>query len=351
MKKIITIMLILIALPLSTFAADETKDYPVIKKQVETRQEKLDIKYETQIIKMNAVIDYIENDLNSQNTNELKELSSKLSEINDKRKNLETHIAINNAIKEAREISKEFKKTSYNLIIENEGSISDAKIAVETALVENEEIILEMKNEAWEIGKKNTINNFDMQVDRTQTILDKLNENEYDTQNAQKLLNDIIYLKPSLISAFESENIEEVKKVRKEISYISKELRNEIKEAYSELPLSTKYNLWEFVAQKVIERTQIIIDELNYLEYDTSNLNDTQNLLENKLIKLNSAIEKNNYNEAKNSIIIMSELFKELKEEYIEIASLNNINKHTEIYLKITSIYLNDALIKIENSL
>jgi tetratricopeptide (TPR) repeat protein len=297
------------------------EDFPVLDRQVKIRQAHLKWISKVTEVSMVAVIDYIDEISNGTGTSELSSLLEDFREKEGMIESFTTHIGLNNGIRELKQITVQFRKETKIQLTANNGKALELLNRIKTALDENSDEIDTLKDEYWQTRKELTLEIFDIRVERAQTILDKLHENEYDVSEAQAKLDEIKDMRDELEIALESRDNAEILSVNVEILNLSKELRQIVRDLQVKIPKSKIVNHWINVGDRILERTSMIISELEALGMDVSELKEIHSKAEDDW---NTAKEKYDEGDIDGAIEALKQLkddLKELKQAYLDLLS------------------------------
>lgn len=334
--KIGSLVLLILFLSFSSVHA-EGEDYPILDKQVEVRQAHLELITKVQQIGMETIIDYVNEISNGTGTSELSSLlddfNSKKSEIS----GLTTHVALNNELRSLKQITAQFRQETRNQLVNNHGKVGDLAVQIKLALDEASDEISSLKDTYWEIRKKNELAIFDLRVDRAQTILDKLDENGYDITEAQEKLDEIKAMRDDFENALNSQDNMEVLSVQAEILRLSKELAEIVRDLQVEIPEDAKVKHWIRVGERVLDRTETIISELETIGMDVSELKEIHQKAGEELNSAQSKFDDGDIEGAKESLKTVREYFDELRNVYLDILSDDTFEIPEELVDKVES--------------
>jgi len=312
MKKAIALLFILTFFCAGAFA----DDFPVLGSQVEIRQAHLDWITTIQRIGMEASIDYIDEISEGQGTAELSSILSKFNaKVNDAMA-LTTHVALNNALRQLRDITTEFRQENRAQMQAYDGRNGQLLAKIAGALVESEAELNALKDAYWDKRKTNALEIFGIRVERAQNILNKLDEKGYGISEAQAKLDEIVGKRSELESALDARNNLEIVAVHLEIFELSKELIQIVIDLQVQIPQPTRIRHWIGVGERVVERTATIISELKGLGMDVSTLEEIHSKAEEDLEKAKEAFEAGNNDDALDALQDLKQDFADLKKAY-----------------------------------
>jgi len=297
------------------------EDYPILDKQVEVRQAHLDWRTKVQQVGMEAVIEYIGGISNGTGTSKLSSLLEDFKSKTEEMDSLTTHIALNNELRQLKQITSQFRQETRSQLVSNHGKAGELVAQVKLALEESSDEINSLKDKYWEIRKENELAIFDLRLDRARTILDKLEENGYDVAAAQDKLAEIEAMRADLESALDSQDNMQILSVHASILKLSKELAEIVRDLQVEIPEDAKVRHWIRVGERVLERTETIISELEMIGMDVSELKEIHQKAGDELSDAQSKFDEGDIDGAKESLENLRQYFDELRNTYIELLS------------------------------
>lgn len=315
----------------NVFAAIDT-NFPILDRQVEIRQARLEWLSEIQEISMGAMIGYI-GEING-DTASLSLLLSDSEKQTAKIKTLTTHIALNNAIRQLKQITVDFKKETKKQMKENNGKTVLLLKGVKAALDENEAELEKLKDAYWELRKENVLKVFDIRINHAKDILDKLEKHGYDITEAQKKLAEIENKRSGLEDALEKRDNTAINQARNEIFKLSKELAQIVKDLQVKILQKVKVGYWVNLGDRVVERTEIIISELKTLGIDVAELEEIYKRAEIDLKEARDKFTAGDFEGAIESLKKLKADFIELREAYKELVSGGELAEDTETILE-----------------
>jgi len=349
MKKKIPIFLVLMLAVYSLSAV--AYEYPVLDKQVEIRQAHL--KWVTTVLEvsMEATIEYIDEISDGAGTSDLTSLLGDFREQTGEIETLTTHVALNNAIRQLGEITGDFRTETRQQLIEYKGNGLQLLAKIQEALDENEDELDELEDEYWETAKENTLEIFDIYVDFAQDVLDKLQEHGYDITEAQEKLDEIKYKKDDLEDALESRDYDEIKEVISEIKELSEELGDIVRDLQVEVPPKKIIEYWINVCSRAVYRTDTIIDELETLGFDVTELREIHGKAEAHLEEAEDEFNAGDLDGALEALKDVKQDFIELREAYDDLIFGGELPADMEAKVESVSNALDDIVDEMDESL
>lgn len=262
------------------------------------------------------------NESNNTHVNDLMEILKKFEETDDLRKTVNTNVGLNNVLKEFREINKEFKQAVREIL--TPGQRVEVSLEVALALKNNNETFENLKNAAWITSKDATLSIFDAHVEKALYVLNKLDENRYDTSEARNTLSEIEMLREEFGEAYNNHDRILINEIRREINNLAQELKQQVKDLQVKVPVAARTNFWLYVADKASKRADMIISDLNKLDIETKNLVEINNEAKELINLAAEEIVDNNFGNAIEYLKQVRELNKEIREEYRNIINLNS---------------------------
>jgi len=316
MKKLVIIMLLFSCLIPGTVTA---RDYPVLDNQVETRQAHLEWTLTIQEISMDAVVEYIDEISDGERTTDLMRLLEEFKAQVDDVESYTTHIGLNNYIRELREITTEFRKEARIQLGEYNGRAMVLLVRIGEKIDENRDLLDELKDNYWLTRKENVLENFDIRVMRAQNILEKLEERGYDVSEAEEKLEEINALRDELEAAHDEMDNRKILEVSIEALELSRELAGIVRDLQLKIPPKRILQHWVNVGKRVVERTGIIIDELERLGLDTEELEAIHGEAESHLDEAITKFEEDDFEGTAEALRKLKDDLIELRDAYIEL--------------------------------
>ena len=315
MMKRILILLVLILTASSVSVVSvcaEDNEFPILEKQLEIRQAHL--KWITAIldVSMEATVEYIDEISEGTGTSELSSLLDDFRDQTGKIETLTTHVALNNAIRQLGDILRDFRLETREQMKEHDGKDWMLLTRIVLALDENKEKLDNLEDEYWEIREKNSLEILDIYVDWAQDILDILEDNGYDTAEAQEKLDEIKDQRDDLEDALKDRDRIEILQIHLEIIDLSMELSQIVRDLQVEIPPKKIVEHWINVGDRMVERTDTIISELETLGIDVTELQKIHSKAEEDLERAQDEFDAGN-------LIGAIDALKDLKTDLIEL--------------------------------
>ncbi|MFH1751369.1 MAG: hypothetical protein ABH821_00290 [archaeon] len=318
MKKLLFLLIIMLMVSFSLTVSAKA-DYPILDRQVETRQASLHWTTEIQKTSMTAVIDYIKEISSETDAGKLTELFDEFNVKTETVDELNTHVGLNNLVRELIGITSDFSKERQKLMTENNGKPLVLLARIVTALNDNKTELDSLKNAFWEKNKENSLEIFDIRAERAENTLNALELLKFDVSEARDKLNEIKDKRSELESALEEQKGLEVLKVQLEIFGLSVELAQIVRDLQWQLPPKIVAGYWITVGTKVLERTSMIIEDLKLIGINVSELEAIQVKAEDNLEKARTEFDNGNYEESVEFLELLRENLEELHDAYMEL--------------------------------
>jgi hypothetical protein len=341
MNKTIFIVTLLISASLSTVVVGE-EDYPILDRQIEIRQAHLAWRYAQHEIGISACIDYIYDISNGSVTTELSFLLQDLQNQIDLIETVTTHVGLNNAIRQIKSITTDFRLELRDQIHNYGGKGIDLLSTIQTAILYNESYLNSLEDQYWDIKKTNDLEIFDIRVLNGQNILNRLGQNGNNVTNSQAKLDEIKDKRSELEDALDQRDYNEIGIVLREIFELSKELRQIVRDLQIDIPLSLRARFWIRVGERVFDRTSTIISELERLGIETTQLEQIHSKAQNNLSLAKTKYESGDINGSIDALHDLKSNFIELKDVYLELIFGGELTETLETAVELTS----DALEK-----
>ena len=346
LSSILTLTICFIAAG-SAFAAD----FPILTKQVEIRQAHLEWKSAGQEIGMETIIAYINEISENAGAAQLSSLLDGFKNQSQTMQTLTTHVAFNNAFKQLRKITTDFRLETRKQMKEHKGKASALISKIKIALEEKQSELDGLKDAFLAVGKNNSLEIFDIRVNHAQEVLNALSANGYDITAAQAKLDEIKNKRSSLESALDEQDNTKIRQVHLEILNFSKELRQIVRDLQVEVPKNKMIKHWTHVGDRVVERTNTIISELETLGIDTTTLRGIHSQAEVDLEKARNEFDAGNFEEAINALKDLKTDLIELRDAYEVLVSGDVLPKNMENKIEATINALDNTVGKMENSI
>ncbi|MCD4739946.1 hypothetical protein K8R43_01990 [archaeon] len=293
-------------------------DFPVLDRQVDTRKAHINILTRTQEIGMQAVIEYFD-ELGNASSGKMPTIKEEFSDQANHLQTLTTHIAINNALRDLRGVSSDFRVESRERTRQHNGKALQILAKVTDALAEHESELDDLRDAYWEKRKENALEIFDLRVERAQNILDRLENHSYDITLAQAKLGEIEDKRSDLEAALDAHDNLEVISVHSEILGLSRELAQIVRDLQVDIPLKFRIRHWVGVGDRVIERTETIISELDSLGLDVTELESIHAEAEGYWNEAKTAYDEGDFEAAKEALENLRDTLRKLRDAYHDL--------------------------------
>ncbi len=352
-RNIVAVMLMLSMLAVFsiTVSASGDNEFPILEKQVEIRQAHLKWTAEIMEISMDATIEYVDEVSFGAGTSELSELFDDFKDQTKKTEALTTHVAFNNALRQLRQIITDFRLETREQMTEHNGVGWQLLADIKEALDENKGKIDGLEDEYWEIREDNSLEIFDIWVDWAQNILDKIEDNGYDTIEAQAKLDEIKDERGSLENALKDRDNAEILQIHLELLDLSKELRDIVRDLQVEIPPKKIIEHWINVGDRIVDRTDTIISELDALGIDVTELREIHIKMGADLETAQEEFEALNFKEAIEALEEFKTHLIELRDAYEELIFGDTLPEEMEAKLEATIDVLDDSIKNMDNSI
>lgn len=316
MRRIIILMLLASCLLPGVVTASE---YPVLDNQVETRQTHLEWLLTLQEISMEAVVDYIDEISDGNGTSGLEDILAEFRGEVDDIESYTTHVGLNNFLRSLRDLTTAFRDETRSLMSEYEGKVLVLLIRIGEEIAENQEQLDALKDHYWTNMRENSLENFDIRVERAQCVLDTLDERGYDISEAQGKLDEIAALRDDLEAAFGDRDNLEILGVSLQALEMSRELAEIVRALQVEVPPSRILGHWANVGERIVDRTGVIIDELKRLEMDTGELERIHGEAETHLAEAKAKLEDGDIVGSAGALMELKEDLLGLRDAYVDL--------------------------------
>lgn len=346
MRKIAaTLLVIATLLPVAVFASD----FPILDMQVEIRQRHLEWTTTIVNINMDAIIDYIDEISEGNGTSELLSLSSDFDYQIDKMKDLTTHVALDNALRQLANTIADFGSETRRQMSEYDSKPLELLSRIKDSFDNSQGELDALQAEYWETRKTNALGILDIRIVRAQDVLTELGRRGHDVEEAQRKLNQIIEKSSVLEDALNEKDSNKIHQVNLEILELSKELVGIVRDLQVEIPKKRIVSYWITVGSRVLERTDTIISELEKLGIDVAKLKDIHSKARTDLETAQQKFEDDKLDEAIEALKVLKADFVELKEAYEEL--VNNLSGNMKTKIELTINALSDTVEHMEDSI
>jgi hypothetical protein len=316
MKKSVALLMVAFFLTPCMAAA---LDYPVLDNQVETRRRHLTWLLTLQEISMEAVHDYIDEISDGAGAGRLETILDEYREAVADIDSYDTHVGLNNYIRGLRDITTSFRAETRERLRQYDGSAVVLLIRIAERIDDDSDRLGRLKDEYWESRNRNTLANFDIRVERAQHVLDLLGERGYDVSEAQAKLDEIAGLRADLEAALGDEDNAEILSVSLEALELSRQLADHVRDLQVQVPAKRVLQHWINVGERVLDRTDTIIDELDRLGLDTGELKEIHGEAETRLALAVEKLEEEDFEAAADALHDLRDSLVELRDAYVDL--------------------------------
>jgi hypothetical protein len=351
MKRSLMTLVVILAIVSTCVSVASAEEFPVLDKQVETRQAHLKWITTIQETSMDAVIAYIDEISNGTGTSELESLRDEFQAQTAAIETLTTHVALNNALRQLRQITTDFRLETRKQMNGHNGKYLELLRRTKTALDEHKGELDNLRDTYWEERKDNALEIFDIRVDRAQNVINTLRDKGYDSGEAQGKLDEIKAKRSDLEDAFNEKDNLAIAQVHRDIFDLSKELARIVRDLQVEIPRERIVKHWITVGERVVERTATIISGLDRLEIDVTELQDIHSQAENDLEKAKEAFDAGDLEAAIDALKDLKTDLIELRDAYEELVFGGELSGDLKATVESTSAVLSDAIEEMEASM
>jgi len=316
MKKIAALLLVAALLAPGIAAA---LDYPVLDNQLETRRRHLTWLLTLQEVSMEAVHDYIDEVSDGEGAGRLETLLDEYREAVADIDSYDTHVGLNNYIRSLRDVTTSFREETRERMSQYDGRPVVLLIRIAERIDDDSERLERLRDEYLESRNRNTLANFDIRVERAQHVLDLLGERGYDVSEAQAKLDEIAALRDDLEAALVDQDNAEILSVSLEALELSRQLADHVRDLQVQVPGKRVLQHWVNVGERVLDRTDAIIDELGRLGLDIGELEDIHGEAEGYLALAVEKLEEEDYEAVAEALRGLKDSLLELREAYLDL--------------------------------
>ena len=316
MKKIAALLLVASLLAPGIAAA---LDYPVLDNQLETRRRHLTWLLTLQEASMEAVHDYIDEISDGEGASRLETLLDDYREAVADIDSYDTHVGLNNYIRSLRDVTTSFREETRERMSQYDGRPVVLLIRIAERIDDDSERLERLRDEYWESKNRNTLANFDIRVERAQHVLDLLEERGYDVSEAQAKLDDIAALRDDLEAALGDQDNAEILRVSLKALELSRQLADLVRDLQVQVPAKRVLQHWINVGERVLDRTDTIIDELDHLGLNTGELEEIHGEAEGHLALAVEKLEEEDYEAAADALHDLKDSLMELRDAYLDL--------------------------------
>jgi len=316
MRKIAALLLVASLLAPGMAAA---LDYPVLDNQVETRRRHLTWLLSLQDTSMEAVRDYIDEISDGEGSARLDDILDEYREAVADIDSYDTHVGLNNYIRSLSDVTTSFREETRERMSEYDGRPVVLLVRIAERIDEDSERLEGLRDEYWESKNRNTLANFDIRVERAQHVLDLLEERGYDVSEAQAKLDEIAALRDELAAALGDHDNAEILSVSLEALELSRQLADHVRDLLVQVPGKRVLQHWVNFGERVLDRTDTIIDELGRLGLDTGDLEAIHGEAEGHLALAVDKLDEEDYEAAADALRDLKDSLLELKDAYLDL--------------------------------
>ena len=315
MKKFAALLLVAALLAPGMAAA---LDYPVLDNQLETRRRHLTWLLTLQEVSMEAVHDYIDEVSDGEGAGRLETLLDEYREAVADIDSYDTHVGLNNYVRSLRDVTTSFREETRERMSQHDGRPVVLLIRI-AERIEDSERLEGLRDEYWESKNRNTLANFDIRVERAQHVLDLLEERGFDVSEAQAKFDEIVALRDDLEAALGDQDNAEILSVSLEALELSRQLADHVRDLQVKVPVKRVLQHWVNVGERVLDRTDTIIDELGRLGLDTGELEDIHGEAEGHLALAVEKLAEEDYEAAAEALRSLKDSLLELRDAYLDL--------------------------------
>jgi len=348
MKKIAAILFVAALLAPGMAAA---LDYPVLDNQVETRRRHLTWLLTLQEVSMEAVHDYIDEISDGEGAGRLETLLDEYREAVADVNSYDTHVGLNNYVRSLRDVTTSFREETRERMSQYDGRPVVLLIRIAERIDEDSERLERLRDEYWESRNRNTLANFDIRVERAQHVLDLLEERGYDVSEAQAKLDEIAALRDELEAALGDQDNAEILRVSLEALELSRQLADHVRDLQVQVPGKSVLQHWVNVGERVLDRTDTIIDELGRLGLDTGELEEVRGEAEGYLALAVKKLEEQDYEAAAEALRDLKDSLLELRDAYLDLVFPEGLPDELEDAMETLGERLEDMADNMQESL
>ena len=249
------------------------------------------------------------------------------------------------------DITRDFRLETREQMKEHDGKDWELLTRVIIALEADKEELDNLEDEYWEIREKNSLEIFDIYVDWAQDILDILEDNGYDIAEAQEKLDEIKDQREDLEDALKDRDRIEILQIHLEIIDLSMELGQIVRDMQVEIPPKKVVEHWINVGDRMVERTDTIISELETLGIDVTELQEIHSKAEADLEKAQEEFNKGNLAGAIDALKDLKTDLIELRDAYEELIFGGSLPEDIEAKVEAMVDTLDDTIEDMEESI
>jgi hypothetical protein len=326
-------------------------DYPVLDNQVETRRRHLTWLLTLQETSMEAVRDYIDEISDGEGSARLDAILEEYREAVADVESYDTHVGLNNYIRSLRDVTTSFREETRERMSEYDGRPVVLLVRIAERIDEDSERLEGLKDEYLEVRNRNTLANFDIRVERAQHVLDLLLDRGYDVSEAQAKLDEIADLRDDLEAALADQDNAEILRVSLEALELSRQLADHVRDLQVQVPGKRVLQHWVNVGERVLDRTDTIIDELGRLGLDTGELEDIHGEAEDHLALAVEKLDEEDYEAAVEALRDLKDSLLELRDAYLDLVFPEGYPDELEDAMETMGEKLEEMADKMEESL
>lgn len=268
---------------------------------------------------MSTSLEYIRA-LNGTDTNTL---SSQLSDIQAKKMqiaSLTTAIGISNLNQDIKQINTQFREELRKQMKTGHGNPAELKSLVDAA-VHGDASLTSLESSYWATRTSEELADFDLRIQRSQTVIDSLQAKGYDNSTAQAKLGEITDKRSSLESALASHDKTQIDTLQQQIGSLWQQLAAIVKELQVQEPLQEKQILDRInEGNRAVARADMVNADLKALSIDTTLAEQYTASAKANLEAAQAAITAGDPEQAQASVDAVKQDFGNLSQAYRDIS-------------------------------
>jgi len=300
---------------------------------------------------MEAVHDYIDEISDGEGAGRLETLLDEYREAVADVDSYDTHVGLNNYVRSLRDVTTSFREETRERMSQYDGRPVVLLIRIAERIDDDSERLERLRDEYWESRNRNTLANFDIRVERAQHVLDLLEERGYDVSEAQAKLDEIAALRDELEAALGDKDNAEILRVSLETLELSRQLADHVRDLQVQVPGNSVLQHWVNVGERVLDRTDTIIDELGRLGLDTGELEEVRGEAEGYLALAVKKLEEQDYEAAAEALRDLKDSLLELRDAYLDLVFPEGLPDELEDAMETLGERLEDMADNMQESL
>lgn len=259
---------------------------------LEARYKFAEYRIEARLVSMQAVIDYLEDEENNTDTDTLVSIKGSFEDAADALKDATTVAEYTDAATDLKNYAKDFRDEARSIV----HNLSEAKLAINASLVDNEGDLNKLLSAAYAFGKSQQLERFDESVCRLEEKADKLKDLSYDTSDTDSDIDDYKDLRGDVEDALDNVADSCANQTFADCDSNEKDDYSNLKADVKDNFLKVRTHMGLMVSKQLFDKTESIISKLKKAGMDVSGFEDQLSELRNTWSDLEDSFNDEKYN-------------------------------------------------------